>query len=286
MLDQSPSRTAYATTLMRAVHVLFDDPPPVLDDQIAYQLLPTYLRRFLRRRAGFPSAWLKQFRSRDLASLAMRSQIIVRARYAEDCLAAARQTGASRYIVLGAGLDTFALRQQAPEITVVEIDHPATQRWKQQILQQRSIALPKNLTFLPVDFEHSSLTAAWLDNPQPDFISWLGTTYYLSRKGITETLITLREKTQPGSQLVLDYWRESPAGVFNPLLLGTRIAVAAQGEPMRSFFEPSDIEQLAASTGWRMIEHLTPAEQNTRYLANRKDRLSVPSFAYLLRLER
>ena len=216
----------------------------------------------------------------------MRSQIVVRARYAEDSLAEARQAGATRYVILGAGLDTFALRQPAPAIDVVEVDLPATQRWKQQLLRQRGIKQPTTLSFLSVDFERSSLNDLWIENLAPDFISWLGTTYYLSREAIMSTLTTLAERTEPGSQLVLDYWREPPRDADAPLLWGTRIAVALQGEPMRSFFEPREIEQLAVAAGWRVKENCTPSEQTSRYLANRKDRLSVPSFAYLLRLER
>lgn len=286
MLERSPSRTALAAAFMRAAHILLDDHPPVLDDRISSKLLPTYLQGYIAVQAAFSSAWFRKYGPRDPATMAMRGQIVVRTRYAEDAVAAARRAGVTRYVILGAGLDTFALRQPAPPLEVVEIDHPATQRWKQQLLRKSGFTLPPALTFLPVDFERSSLRDQWIENSAPDFISWLGTTYYLSHDGITNTLEALAECAEPGSQLVLDYWREPPRGVTNPLLLGTRIAVAAQGEPMHSFFAPAEIEQLAVTTGWRVKEHCTPSEQTRRYLAERKDRLSVPSFAYLLRLEK
>ena len=114
---------------------------------------------------------------------------------------------------------------------------------------------------------------------------WLGTTYYLSRDAIAGTLSTLAERVRPGSQLVLDYWRERPGIRADPLLWGARIATALSGEPMRSFFAPGQIEDLARAAGWRVVENCSPSEQNRRYLANRSDRLRVPSFAYLLRLE-
>lgn len=272
------------TAFARAVHLHLDEPPPVLDDQLAYTLLPILLRRYVKRQAAMLPARFRALRPRDPASVAMRSQIVVRARYAEDCLAAARRAGIDRYVVLGAGLDTFALRQSQPAIAVLEIDHPLTQRWKQTLIQQRGLATPPELTFLPVDFERTSLADVWPDAAEPDFISWLGTTYYLSEEGIRSTLQTLRERTAAGTELVLDYWHGSGRSSLDPLLVGTRLAVALQGEPMRSFFSRREIETLANDSGWRVLEHSSPAEQSQRYLAKRKDGLRVPAFAYLLRL--
>jgi methyltransferase (TIGR00027 family) len=285
MAEQSPSRTAYATAFMRALHIAVDAAPPVFNDPIAIELLPRYLRLFIDSQAGM-SGWRRRLRPADPAGTAMRSQIVVRARYAEDCLAEARASGASRYVILGAGLDTYTLREREPHIGVLEIDHPATQNWKRRLLRERGFDLPISVDFLPMDFENASLTDAWIDNSSADFISWLGTTYYLSREGIADTLAQLAACTRPGSQLVLDFWREPSDRVFNPLLWGTRIAVALQGEPMRSFFAPDEIEELAGTAGWRVLENCSPAEQTSRYLAGRSDRLWVPSFAYLLRLER
>jgi methyltransferase (TIGR00027 family) len=283
MLYGTPSRTAFMTAFMRAVHVHLDAPPPVLDDHLAVDFLPAPLRRLIKRQTAVLPLFTA-LRPLDPASVAMRSQIVVRARYAEDCLATARKAGVRRYVVLGAGLDTFALRQLAPGIDVVEIDHPATQRWKQTLMRQRGLAVPSELTFLPVDFERATLADVWPDAAEPDFISWLGTTYYLSRESIRTTLETLRERTVSGTELVLDYWRSSGRSSLDPLLAGTRLAVALQGEPMRSFFSPREIEKVATRAGWRILENMSPAEQSRRYLAKRKDSLRVPSFAYLLRL--
>ena len=299
MLDAVPSQTATATAFIRAAHVHIDDKPPVFDDHVAYDLLPGYQRRFIKRLAALSPPWARRYRQTRNAFTTMRAQIVVRARYAEDALAKAREAGVDRMVVLAAGLDTFALRQalrqppaQAleptdPPIEVIEIDHPATQRWKRQLLAERGIAEPSELTFLPVNFEEEALADLWIDSATPDFGSWLGTTYYLTREAIAATLTTLAERTQPGSQLVLDYWREPPpTDLSAPLLWGTRVAVALQREPMRSFFEPQDIEALAEASGWRVRENCTAAEQNRRYLAARTDQLSVPSFAHLLHLER
>lgn len=290
MLDAVPSRTATATAFIRAAHVHIDDAPPVFDDHVAYDLLPGYQRRFIKRLAALSPPWVRRYRQTRNAFTTMRAQIVVRARYAEDALAKAREAGVDRFVVLAAGLDTFALRQALrptdPPIEVVEIDHPATQRWKRKLLAERGIAEPSELTFLPVDFEEEALAHVWIDSTTPDFGSWLGTTYYLTREAITATLTTLAERTQPGSQLVLDYWREPPpTDLSAPLLWGTRVAVALQQEPIRSFFEPQDIEALAEAAGWRVRENCAATEQNRRYLAARNDQLSVPSFAHLLHLE-
>jgi len=286
MLDEQASRTALATAFARAVHVHLDAPPPVLDDRVAIRLLPASLRRAIFGQKLLVPAWLRRGGRADAFFGPMRAQIVVRSRYAEDCLAEARGAGATRCVVLGAGLDTFALRQPQPAIDVLEIDHPASQRWKRSLLAQRTIEVPPTLSFLPVDFERATLADAWIGNHLPDFVSWLGVTYYLSTEAIGSTLATLAEHTRPGSQLVLDYWRRGPGIRDLPLLWGTQMAVALQGEPMRSFFEPGQIAELAQRSGWRVLEDLSPAEQRARYLSQRRDRLEVPAFAHLLRLGR
>jgi methyltransferase (TIGR00027 family) len=290
MLDAVPSQTATATAFIRAAHMYIDDAPPVFDDHVAYDLLRGYQRRFIKRLAALSSPWVRRYRQTRNAFTTMRAQIVVRARYAEDALAEARKVGVDRFVVLAAGLDTFAIRQARRStdsaIEVLEIDHPATQRWKRELLAERGIAEPDELSFLTVNFEEEALTDVWVEGATPDFASWLGTTYYLTGEAIADTLRTLAERTQPGSQLVLDYWREPPpTDLSAPLLWGTRVAVALQQEPMRSFFEPKDIEALAQEAGWRVRENCAPEEQNRRYLAARSDQLSVPSFAYLLHLE-
>jgi len=284
-LEDAPSRTALGTAFARAWHRRVDDPPTVLDDPVAERLLPAYQQRYLRRLGALARFWRGYYLRQADAFTALRSQVVVRSRYAEDALAAARDRGVGRYVILAAGLDTFALRQPVAPIDVLEIDHPATQGWKQELLQTRDIDLPAELAFLPVDFEAVSLAEVWPARQAPDFVSWLGATYYLTRETIAGTLETLAACTAPGSRLVLDYWSaHPPTAAGNLLLWGTRLAVALQQEPMLSFFDPDDIECLAAEAGWEVVENLTPAEQNERYLAQRSDGLVVPSFAHLLQL--
>ena len=279
------SRTAEGAALLRALHRHVDAEPWVFTDSEVEALLPGPGRRFLQRLDALPRPWIATFRSRRSALDAIRAQIVARSRYAEDALAS---LGASQYLVLAAGLDTFALRHASESVQVFEVDHPATQSWK----RGRLARAPENLSFVPIDFERATLaealTATELDAQPPTFVSWLGTTYYLSRNAIAETLRGVRERTGPGSRLVLDYWTEAPLADAraSALLFGTRLATALSSEPIKTLFTPAEMEALAVRTGWRVREHLAPVIQNARYFAARSDGLAVPSFAYLIQLER
>ena len=154
-------------------------------------------------------------------------------------------------------------------------------------MDARGIGAQEKLVFLPVDFERESLAERWIESSAPDFISWLGSTYYLTREAISTTLQTLAGRTQPGTRLVVDYWSEPPLpSTAGALLWSTRTIVALQGETMHSFFEPADFAALAARCGWRMLENCSPDYQTRRYLAPPHDGLRVPAFAWLAQLER
>jgi len=284
--EKSPSRTALSTAFLRAAHLCVDDSPPVLDDPVSLKLLPDYQRRYLIGLSRLSSPLLNRLRRTSDPFNAMRAHVVVRARYAEDMLRIAQRDGARRYVILAAGLDTFAWRQGRKKIDVQEIDHPATQAWKQELVVRSRLKVPRNLSFLPINFESQSLEDIWRPSDSADYISWLGVTYYLTSDAIRETLKTLARVTQPGSQIVFDFWGRARLGeVSTPLLLGTRLSVALLREPMHSFFDIGEIEALAEETGWRVRDIVTPAEQNAQYLARRKDRLKVPSFAFLAHLE-
>jgi len=284
--EKSPSRTALSTAFLRAAHLAVDDDPPVLNDPVSLKLLPDYQRRYLMGLSRLSSPLLNRLRSPSDPFNTMRAHIVVRARYAEDMLRAAQRDGARRYIILAAGLDTFAWRQGRKKIDVLEIDHPATQAWKQELVARSKLRDPRNLSFLPINFESQSLADIWRPRDTPDFISWLGVTYYLTGDAIRETLKTLARVTQPGSRIVFDFWGKARLGEMNtPLLLGTRLSVALLREPMHSFFDTNEVKALAEETGWRVREIVMPAAQNAEYLAQRKDRLKVPSFTYLAHLE-
>ena len=281
-----------ATAWLRALHLVADDEPWVFEDRAAADFLSPYQQRFLKRLSAMPRSWSRTFRQRRDALTAMRSQVVVRARYSEYALAAACERGCQRYVILAAGLDTFALRQRQAEqpaadpVSVVEVDHPATQAWKRQQLTSQGHEQVENLTYVAVDFERDRLEERLPATGSPQYVSWLGTSYYLSREAISATLTTLAETSARGSELVLDYWQQPSAFDLSATLFwGTRVATAFQQEPMRSFFRPSEMEKLALAAGWTVRENCAPIIQDERYLAGRADDLAVPSFAYLLHLE-
>ena len=142
-----PSRTALRVAIRRAAHQLMEQ-PRVLDDPIALPLVAEGNTRDLER-ACHPVA-------QDF-----RCFMAARSRFTEDQLALAVARGVTQYIVLGAGLDTFAYRNPFPELHVFEVDFPATQQWKRFMLDEASIPIPANLTFVPLDFEHKALTAGF-----------------------------------------------------------------------------------------------------------------------------
>ena len=277
------SRTAEIAAFMRALHRHVDAQPWVFEDAAVEELLSASSQRYLQRIDALARTWMAVLHHRRSALAAMRAQIVVRARFAEDALFA---HAPRQYLVLAAGLDTFALRHAGAGVQVFEIDHPATQAWKRGQITQ----LPACLCFVPVDFECDTvahaLAATSFDTGLSTFVSWLGTTYYLTRTAIDQTLRGVRERTPAGTRLVLDYWSAAPRADARAslLLAGTRFATAYQGEPIRSLFSVADMHALVEDSGWRVREHLSPEAQTARYLAQRSDGLAVPSFAYLVEL--
>src|SRR6202044_2093153 len=142
-----PSKTALRVALRRAAHQIHDS-PVVFDDPIAVPLLGPAYAEELRR---------TPLRDDRPFSIALRAFLVARSRYAEDNLRKAVEGGVEQYVLLGAGLDTFAYRNSYPQLRVFEVDHPATQQWKRELLQLSGIAVPSNLSYVPVDFEKQSL---------------------------------------------------------------------------------------------------------------------------------
>ena len=263
-----PSRTALRVALRRAAHQLYDS-PIVFHDPIAVPILGTEYLPEVHRTA---TKLHKPF------SVALRAFLIARSRYAEDTLARTVTNGVTQYVLLGTGLDTFAYRNPYSNLHVYEVDHPATQAWKRDLLDQSNISIPPNLTYAPVDFEQQSLPTQLLAtgfNPTtPTLFAWLGVVPYLTLPAFRSTLNFIA--TQPtGTGLVLDYGQPRRVLPFFEQLahdsLASRVALA--GEPFQLFFTPQEIatELSAFST----IEDLGTHEINERYFANRSDKLAV-----------
>ena len=204
----------------------------------------------------------------------------VRSRYAEDELARAVAHGVKQYVVLGAGLDTFAYRNPYPKVRVFEVDHPATQGWKREQLHAAGIEIPGPLTFVPVNFEEQTLADglahSGFDASAPAFFSWLGVTPYLTREACMTTLTFIASMPKSGG-VVFDF-------AIDPMLLnaGQREAfdalskrVAAYGEPFQLFFDPGKLQNELKTLGFARAEVLAREELNARYFKDRADGLSV-----------
>ncbi len=184
---------------------------------------------------------------------AARGQVICRSRYAEDRLAAAAATGIRQYVLLGAGLDTFACRSPlAGQISVFEVDHAATQNWKRAALAAAGIHVPPGVAFIAAGLGTGVLADALADGGfdfgLPAVISWLGVIMYLDRRGVGQTLSALAN-CAPGTELIADYML--PAGLRDKAgdqyveLIGP--AAAQRGEPWQSFFAPDEISPRCGS---------------------------------------
>jgi methyltransferase (TIGR00027 family) len=164
----TPSRTALRVALRRAAHQLYDS-PVIFPDPVAVPILGQTYAEELRRT---PRRTDRPF------SIALRAFLVARSRYAEDNLSRAVTAGVRQYVLLGAGLDTFAYRNPYPGLRVFEVDHPATQQWKRDLLQRSGIRIPERLTYVPVDFESQSLSAqlqtSGFNIHGPAFFAWLG----------------------------------------------------------------------------------------------------------------
>jgi methyltransferase (TIGR00027 family) len=269
MQDARPSRTALRVALRRAAHQLYDAKPLVLDDPIAVPILGDTYAEELRRTPTRPD---RPF------SVALRAFVVARSRYAEDMLACAVAQGVTQYVLLGAGLDTFAHRNPYPHLRVFEVDHPATQQWKRELLETGSFPAPANLIYVPVDFERE-----WLPeqlyfagfNPQvPTFFAWLGVVPYLTLEAFRSTISFIAAQPH-GTGVVLDYVQPRSALPFLEKLAHDSLAarVKLAGEPFRLFFTPAEIA--AELTAFRNREDIGSTEINTRYFTNRTDNLKV-----------
>jgi methyltransferase (TIGR00027 family) len=263
-----PSRTALRVALRRAAHQLYDS-PVVFHDPIAVPILgPEYLPEVHRTATKLHKPF----------SVALRAFLVARSLYAEETLAQAVATGVTQYVLLGAGLDTFAYRNPYANLRVYEVDHPATQQAKRDLLYQSSIPIPPNLTYVPVDFEQqflsTELLAAGFNPTCPTFFAWLGVVPYLTLPAFRSTINFIAGQPA-GSGLVLDYGQPRRVLSFFEQLahdsLASRVALA--GEPFQLFFTPHEIAtELSAFFN---LEDLGTPEINARYFANRTDHLAV-----------
>jgi len=280
MEAQTASQTAVLTAMLRAAHQLVDDEPKIVNDPIAIALVDDITReRIAARPAALCSPGL----------MIPRAAVLLRSRYAEDLLARAVTHGVGQFVILGAGLDTFAFRQPAfaDHLQIYEVDYPTTQAWKRERLAAAGVAVPKNLHWAPIDFEQQSLSAglqdAGVDASRSAFFSWLGVTQYLTLPAIDATLKAVAAFPSP-STIVLSF-------MLPDLDLPAEEAAAARaaaenaartGEAWLTRLRPSELAARFTKLGFREVVHLTPKEANARYFTGRRDGLRAPHVAQIM----
>jgi methyltransferase (TIGR00027 family) len=274
--EDSPSRTAYAVAISRAAHQILDL-PRVFEDPVALTLLGPKATAEIRAAAG-------RFNRRYARYL--RGFLVARSRIAEDALSEAVARGVRQYVLLGAGLDTFAHRNPhlAAGLRVFEVDHPATQEWKRQLISNARLKSPASLVYVPVDFERESLAERLGANgfraDEPAFFSWLGVTMYLSREAIQETLRFVVQAKVIRSAIVFDYLtvphRWDLLRRWGMTVLMRRMAAA--GEPWRTFLDPVQLHADLTGLGFATVRDFEPAQINARLFENAGARLRVGGF--------
>jgi methyltransferase (TIGR00027 family) len=260
-----PSRTAYAAARHRAVHQVVDG-GRVFADPLAVPIL------------GEPPDVLAREAGADRWRRYLRMFIAARTRFAEDALAAAVAAGTPQVVVLGAGLDTFALRH--PGLPVYEVDHPATQAWKRERLARAGLVPPPSLTFAPVDFERGALAeglaAAGFDSARPAFFTWLGVVPYLTPDAVFDTLRYVAGRPA-GTAVVFDY-ADPPAALPPDRRAAHEVRaqrVAAAGEPWRCYFVPAELAAALRGLGLTDIEDLGPGAVAQRFFGLPPDRFGA-----------
>jgi methyltransferase (TIGR00027 family) len=262
--------------LRRAAHQIYDARPLVFDDPIAVRILGPHAD-LLQRTPGRNPAYKPRPHS-----ISLRAFLVARSRYAEDRLAEAVARGATQYVLLGAGLDTFAHHNPYSRLRVFEVDHPATQQWKRELLRESGLSCPARLTYAPVDFERQSLAAQLVaegfDCAAPSFFAWLGVVPYLTREAFRTTIRFIAAQPS-GSGVVFDYSQPRSALAPNEQRARDSLAERVQlvGEDFRSFFTPAEIA--AELSNFSSIEDMGSAEINARYFAGRTDALRLHSSA-------
>jgi methyltransferase (TIGR00027 family) len=262
-----PESTAARVALWRAIHVLDDAAPPVLDDLVGLKLLAP------------ADGWRERGDMHPGRTSLFRGGIVARARFIEDLVEAEAGQGVGQYVILGAGLDSFAQRRPelAATLTVFEVDQPGPQDWKRRRLVEEGYGTPGWLRFVPVDFEAGDswwdkLIATGFDPAKPAVVTSTGVSMYLTRAAIMATLRQVAALA-PGSTFAMTYIL--PMDVADPAERPGRQAAEhgarASGTPFITFFTPDEITALAREAGFRAARTVSAADYVERYFTGRTD---------------
>jgi methyltransferase (TIGR00027 family) len=270
MKPEQPSRTALATAAARAAHLIVDDDPPIFADTLAVSLLGGLADKIIDRHRAHGT---------HVALWGTRALATARSRYTEDCLADGVRRGITQYVILGAGLDSFAYRSElASQVAVFEVDYPSTQQWKQRRLVEAGIAVPGTVTFTPVDFETDSLVdrlvASGFRLTEPALVSWLGVTMYLTQAALSETLAQIGGFA-PGTELIANYMlpvgtQDETARSYSDIVMPL---AAQRGEPWLTLLTPGDMTALLTGHGFGDIRHVSQHDTVDAGLWQRTDPL-------------
>ncbi|MFI6996065.1 class I SAM-dependent methyltransferase [Nocardia sp. NPDC050175] len=259
-----PSRTALATAHARAYHQIAPE-PRVFTDPLAAAIMGLTA-------AELTDQTIAATAGEDIAFHRVRRLLMAsRSRFAEEMVADAVADGVRQVVILGAGLDTFAYRNPDPTLRVFEVDHPATQAWKRQLLAAAGIAIPDSLTFAPIDFETETLAtglaSAGFARDRPAAFVWLGVVMYLTRDAIQSTLRYLAEQATP-VRLALDYIppASDAAPEHRAQLQARADRLAALGEPLLSHFTAAELAAELHAAGFDGVEDLSAPDLIAGYV--------------------
>jgi methyltransferase (TIGR00027 family) len=267
--------TALLAAAARAAHLIVDEAPPLFADTSAYALLGGHAEEFVGHHRAY---------GRHPLLAGARVGVTTRSRYTEERLASAVRGGVSQYVILGAGLDSYAYRSDGA-VAVFEVDHPSTQQWKRDQVADAGIAAP-DVTYVPVDLETEPLSGALLahgfDPARPALFSWLGVTMYLTREAIAETLTAIAAFA-PGAEIVLDTMlpaelRDEAGQSYIDLLTP---AFAERGEALLSFLSPDEVVGLLAECGYDTVEQVSQRDSVDTALWDRADELHPAELSLL-----
>lgn len=269
------SQTALTAAAARAAHLIVDQPPVIFADTLALDLLGDQAAELV--------AYHRAHGDHVVLSGA-RGQVTCRSRYAEDSLAAAIASGGiAQYVILGAGLDSFAYRSpRSSQVSVFEVDHPATQDVKRAQLSAAGILVPGNVVFVPADFENGPaggslaerLARSGFDLTRPAFVSWLGVTMYLTETAIGRTFAEV-SRFAPGSHLVVDYMlpahlRDEAGSTYVELVAPV---AAGRGEPWLTFLSPGQMSAMLANHALTPLRHVAQRDIADAAIWERSDSL-------------
>jgi methyltransferase (TIGR00027 family) len=271
--QSAPDGTAVRVALWRALHLEVDEPPHVIADDIGRVL------------AQPEPDWRSRGDMHPIGTAGFRASIVGRARFLDDLVRERAATGIGQYVILGAGLDTFAQRHPdvAASLQIYEVDQPGTQAWKRRRLAEEGYPLPEGLHFVPVDFElgeswWDALKLNGFDAGSPAVVSSTGVSMYLTREATDATLRQVAALA-PGSTLAMTFMLPLDLldDVERPMLAGVEAQARASGTPFISHYAPDEMVDMCHAAGFTSARVVGPDELTERYFAGRGDGLRPPS---------